>query len=207
MSTRIEQAVPEQLKAFEHAKSFRATLAAGAYCREDEAKKSRLEWMKTIEQDRKRAALVEREREERASILAEERRLAELAAAVAHVALLSVGVVPAILKVPVRAIQEITARYFKISIIDLISDRRAANLVRARHVAIFLAKEMLPWSLPKIGRAFGKRDHTTVLHAVRRIGDACRQDPSFTAEVDVIRSQILVAATRSPSPLIAGTKA
>jgi hypothetical protein len=60
-------------------------------------------------------------------------------------------------------------RQFGVTKNDLKSDRRSAPLVLARHVAMYLVKTETTWSLPQIGKFFGGRDHTTVLHAVRRI--------------------------------------
>ena len=61
------------------------------------------------------------------------------------------------------------ARQYNVSRSDLLSSRRTANVVRPRQVAMYLAKTLTLRSLPEIGRRFGGRDHTTVLHAVRKI--------------------------------------
>ena len=69
----------------------------------------------------------------------------------------------------VENIQKTVAEYYKIRIADLLSKRRSRSIARPRQVAMALAKELTNHSLPEIGDAFGGRDHTTVLHACKRI--------------------------------------
>jgi len=71
--------------------------------------------------------------------------------------------------VTVENIQKTVAEYYKIRIADLLSKRRSRSIARPRQVAMALAKELTNQSLPEIGDAFGGRDHTTVLHACRRV--------------------------------------
>jgi hypothetical protein len=71
----------------------------------------------------------------------------------------------------IRRIQEVVANHFEISITDIRSARRTARVVLPRQIAMYLAKSLTLRSLVEIGRQFGGRDHTTVLHAVRKIGD------------------------------------
>jgi Bacterial dnaA protein helix-turn-helix len=71
----------------------------------------------------------------------------------------------------IRYIQEVVARHFNVSRADILSYRRTASVVRARQIAMYLSKILTPRSLPDIGRRFGDRNHTTVLHAVRKIDD------------------------------------
>ena len=66
-------------------------------------------------------------------------------------------------------IQRVVADHYRVTVSDMLSKRRSRTVVLPRHVAIFLAKEVTNYSLPEIGRAFGNRDHTTVLHAYRKI--------------------------------------
>lgn len=71
--------------------------------------------------------------------------------------------------VTIENIQKTVAEYFKIRVADLLSKRRSRSITRPRHIAMALAKELTSHSLPEIGDAFGGRDHTTVLHACRRV--------------------------------------
>ena len=71
--------------------------------------------------------------------------------------------------VTVENIQKTVAEYYKIRVADLLSKRRSRSIARPRQVAMALAKELTSHSLPEIGDAFGGRDHTTVLHACKRI--------------------------------------
>ncbi|MGY4449335.1 chromosomal replication initiation ATPase DnaA [Bradyrhizobium sp. i1.3.1] len=72
-------------------------------------------------------------------------------------------------RIKIEDIQRVVARQYNVSRSDLLSSRRTANVVRPRQVAMYLAKTLTLRSLPEIGRRFGGRDHTTVLHAVRKI--------------------------------------
>jgi len=71
--------------------------------------------------------------------------------------------------VTVENIQKTVADYYKVRLADLLSKRRSRSVARPRQVAMALAKELTSHSLPEIGDAFGGRDHTTVLHACKRI--------------------------------------
>ena len=83
--------------------------------------------------------------------------------------------------VTVENIQKTVAGYFKIRVSDLLSKRRSRSIARPRQIAMALAKELTTHSLPEIGDAFGGRDHTTVLHACRRI-KALRETETRVAE-------------------------
>jgi len=72
-------------------------------------------------------------------------------------------------QISVENIQKTVADFYKIKVADMYSKRRPANIARPRQIAMFLAKELTQKSLPEIGELFGGRDHTTVLHAVRKI--------------------------------------
>ena len=74
-------------------------------------------------------------------------------------------------QVTVENIQKTVADFYKIKVADMFSKRRPANIAMPRQVAMYLAKELTQKSLPEIGEHFGGRDHTTVLHAVRKISD------------------------------------
>jgi hypothetical protein len=91
------------------------------------------------------------------------------------------------------AVETITAtccRHFGVSLADMKCDGRAADIVRPRQVAMFLAKTHTLNSLPQIGRRFGGRDHTTVLHAVRKIGRLIREDWTVAHDVAAIEAEI-----------------
>jgi chromosomal replication initiator protein len=78
--------------------------------------------------------------------------------------------------VTIENIQKTVAEYYKIRIADLLSKRRSRSIARPRQVAMALAKELTNHSLPEIGDAFGGRDHTTVLHACRRVKELRETD-------------------------------
>jgi chromosomal replication initiator protein len=67
------------------------------------------------------------------------------------------------------------------------SARRARNIARPRQIAMYLAKQLTSKSLPDIGRHFGDRDHTTVMHAVNRVTELIAQDAAFAEDVDLLR--------------------
>jgi chromosomal replication initiator protein len=96
-------------------------------------------------------------------------------------------VAPGEKRVTVEEIQRKTAEFYKLDLRELHSPRRARRVARPRQVAMYLARELTSRSLPDIGRRFGGRDHTTVLHACRRIAELCRSDPMFQQEVDFLR--------------------
>ena len=73
--------------------------------------------------------------------------------------------------VTIENIQKTVAEYYKIKVADLLSKRRSRSVARPRQLAMALAKELTNHSLPEIGDAFGGRDHTTVLHACRKIAE------------------------------------
>jgi chromosomal replication initiator protein len=86
-------------------------------------------------------------------------------------------------RVKIEDIQRIVARQYNVSRADLLSSRRTANVVRPRQVAMYLAKTLTLRSLPEIGRRFGGRDHTTVLHAVRKIEGLVGNDAMLADEL------------------------
>ena len=78
--------------------------------------------------------------------------------------------------VSIDNIQRTVAEYYKIKVADVLSKRRSRSVARPRQVAMALAKELTNHSLPEIGDAFGGRDHTTVLHATRKIAELRETD-------------------------------
>jgi len=94
-------------------------------------------------------------------------------------------------RVRIEDIQRIVARQFNVSKNDLLSNRRTRVIVRPRQIAMYLAKVMTPRSLPEIGRRFGGRDHTTVLHAVRKIEHLTSEDQKLAHEIELLKRLIL----------------
>jgi chromosomal replication initiator protein len=90
-------------------------------------------------------------------------------------------------RVRIEDIQRIVARQYNVSRADLLSSRRTANVVRPRQVAMYLAKVLTLRSLPEIGRRFGGRDHTTVLHAVRKIENLAGTDSALAEEIEALK--------------------
>jgi chromosomal replication initiator protein len=93
-------------------------------------------------------------------------------------------------RVRIEEIQRIVARHYNVSRSDLLSSRRTANVVRPRQIAMYLAKTLTLRSLPEIGRRFGGRDHTTVLHAVRKIEGLIGTDTILAAEIESLKGQL-----------------
>jgi chromosomal replication initiator protein len=73
----------------------------------------------------------------------------------------------------------------------MLSSRRTANVVRPRQIAMYLAKTLTLRSLPEIGRRFGGRDHTTVLHAVRKIEHLADTDKVLADEIDILKRMLM----------------
>ncbi len=90
----------------------------------------------------------------------------------------------------IEDIQNIVAQAYGVRRIDINSARRTANVVRPRQVAMYLAKTLTLRSLPEIGRRFGGRDHTTVLHAVRKIEALVAKDIALSEEVESLKRQL-----------------
>jgi len=90
----------------------------------------------------------------------------------------------------IEHIQKTVADYFKIKVADMHSKKRTRAIARPRQVAMFLAKDITPMSLPAIGEAFGGRDHTTVLHACRTIAELRRNDTQLNHDLHVL-TQVL----------------
>jgi len=89
-------------------------------------------------------------------------------------------------QISVDGIQKTVAEYFKLKISDMHSKKRSRNIARPRQVAMSLAKDLTPMSLPEIGEAFGNRDHTTVLHACRTISTLRKKDSTLNRDYLVL---------------------
>jgi chromosomal replication initiator protein len=93
-------------------------------------------------------------------------------------------------RVTVDDIQKGVAAYFDITVEDLHSKRRTKTVVRPRHIAMYLAKTLTTRSLPDIGRRFGGRDHSTVIHAVNKITDQLPSDAVLAEDVEALRRRL-----------------
>jgi chromosomal replication initiator protein len=93
-------------------------------------------------------------------------------------------------QVTVENIQKTVADYYKMKVADMYSKRRPANIAMPRQVAMYLAKELTQKSLPEIGDLFGGRDHTTVLHAVRKISDLRAKQADFNHTLHVLEQTL-----------------
>lgn len=93
-------------------------------------------------------------------------------------------------RVRIEDILKFVSRHYNVPRTELLSARRTRTIVRPRQIAMYLAKTMTPRSLPEIGRRFGGRDHTTVLHAVRKIEGERSKDEKLSEELDLIRRMI-----------------
>ena len=87
-------------------------------------------------------------------------------------------------------IQRKVAEHFRIRQSEMTSARRAREVARPRQVAMYLAKQLTPRSLPEIGRRFGGRDHTTVIHAVRQIEKLRALDAELDADIRLLTRQL-----------------
>jgi chromosomal replication initiator protein len=93
-------------------------------------------------------------------------------------------------QISVENIQKTVADYYKIKIADMYSKKRPASIARPRQIAMYLAKELTQKSLPEIGELFGGRDHTTVLHAVRKIGGERQQLTELNQQLHVLEQTL-----------------
>ena len=93
-------------------------------------------------------------------------------------------------QISVENIQKTVADFYKIKVADMHSKKRPANIAKPRQIAMYLAKEMTQKSLPEIGEMFGGRDHTTVLHAVRKITAERANDPDLNQHLHVLEQTL-----------------
>ena len=93
-------------------------------------------------------------------------------------------------QISVENIQKTVADFFNIKVADMYSKKRPANIARPRQIAMYLAKELTQKSLPEIGELFGGRDHTTVLHAVRKISADRSKVPELNHELHVLEQTL-----------------
>ena len=93
-------------------------------------------------------------------------------------------------QISVENIQKTVADFYKIKVADMYSKKRPASIARPRQIAMFLAKDMTQKSLPEIGELFGGRDHTTVLHAVRKIGGERQKNGELNQQLHVLEQTL-----------------
>ena len=93
-------------------------------------------------------------------------------------------------RLTIEEIQKRVAEHYNIRLTDMSSARRARNVARPRQVAMYLAKKLTQRSLPEIGRRFGNRDHTTVMHAVSRVTELIERDAGFAEDVELLRRML-----------------
>jgi chromosomal replication initiator protein len=93
-------------------------------------------------------------------------------------------------RVSIDEIQRKVAEHYNMRLTDMFSARRARNVARPRQVAMYLAKQLTSRSLPEIGRKFGNRDHTTVMHAVSRVNQLIEVDAAFAEDVELLRRML-----------------
>ena len=93
-------------------------------------------------------------------------------------------------KVKIEDIQRLVANHYNVSKSDILSSRRTATVVRPRQIAMYISKALTLRSLPEIGRRFGGRDHTTVLHAVRKIESLTALDVALAGEIDLLKRML-----------------
>ena len=93
-------------------------------------------------------------------------------------------------QISIENIQKTVADYYKIKVADMYSKKRPASIARPRQIAMYLAKELTQKSLPEIGELFGGRDHTTVLHAVRKIGGERQQMTELNQQLHVLEQTL-----------------
>ncbi|HEX4299087.1 MAG TPA: chromosomal replication initiator protein DnaA [Devosia sp.] len=93
-------------------------------------------------------------------------------------------------RVRIEDILRIVSRHYKVPRNELLSSRRSRDVVRPRQIAMYLAKSLTSRSLPEIGRRFGGRDHTTVLHSVRKVEQMMKDDADLTQEIELLKRML-----------------
>lgn len=90
----------------------------------------------------------------------------------------------------IAAIQAHVADHFDIPVSEMVSARRSREVARPRQIAMYLSARLTPRSLPQIGQKFGDRDHTTVIHAIRRIEELRMTQPAISAAINEVEAQL-----------------
>ena len=92
--------------------------------------------------------------------------------------------------ITIEMIQKTVAEFFKLKLADMYSKRRPASIAIPRQIAMYLSKELTQKSLPEIGYAFGGRDHTTVLHAVKKIQNSRQSNATLNHNLHILEQQL-----------------
>ncbi|MCU0801201.1 MAG: chromosomal replication initiator protein DnaA [Rhodobacteraceae bacterium] len=93
-------------------------------------------------------------------------------------------------KVTIEEIQRRVAEHYNVRLSDIVGPKRLRTIARPRQIAMYLAKQMTPRSLPEIGRRFGGRDHTTIMHGIRRIEELMATDSQLSDDLQMLRRQL-----------------
>jgi chromosomal replication initiator protein len=93
-------------------------------------------------------------------------------------------------RITIEEIQKKVAEHYNIKLVEMSSARRSRTVARPRQVAMYLAKQLTSRSLPEIGRKFGGRDHTTVMHAVKKVDELREIDQNFAEDVELLRRML-----------------
>ena len=90
-------------------------------------------------------------------------------------------------QVNVDDVQKKVAEHFNVRVSDMHSAKRARTVARPRQIAMYLVKSLTTMSLPEVGRKFGGRDHTTVMHAIKKVEDLMKTDSALREDVELLR--------------------
>lgn len=93
-------------------------------------------------------------------------------------------------QISVESIQKTVADYYRVELSDIYSGRKTANIVKARHIAMYLSKKMTRKSLQEIGKAFGGKDHSTVIHAHKKIEKIIKEDNTVKREIKILEQTL-----------------
>ncbi len=93
-------------------------------------------------------------------------------------------------KVTIEEIQRRVAEHYNVRLSDMVGPKRLRTIARPRQIAMYLAKQLTPRSLPEIGRRFGGRDHTTIMHGIRRIEELMATDSQMSDDLQMLRRQL-----------------
>ena len=93
-------------------------------------------------------------------------------------------------KISIDDIQRKVAEHYNIRLADMVGPKRARNVARPRQIAMYLAKQLTSRSLPEIGRRFGGRDHTTIMHGIRKIEELVTEDHALAEDVALLKRQL-----------------